>query len=166
MNRFQRPTIFQLNIEGFTASKMNILYYLVLQFEALIIIYNYFFSKYFDLDFFCICAKLFLYSFSSSAFLSLHLYQSKIDPDDRYFLVAWVMSTSVTAFKYDRLKPNLLKRKGIYLSTYPTFQQRSSNRQTSFFKMRQCLERTRMTCYNVPFSGNIVTSQEDTLFSS
>ena len=37
-NKFQRPAIFQLNIKGLTASKTNILYYLTLQSEALIIL--------------------------------------------------------------------------------------------------------------------------------
>ena len=37
-NKFRRPTILQLNIEGLTASKMNVLYYLALQFEALVIL--------------------------------------------------------------------------------------------------------------------------------
>ena len=37
-NKFQRPTILQLNIEDLTASKMNILHYLALQSEALVII--------------------------------------------------------------------------------------------------------------------------------
>ena len=36
-NKFQRPTILQLNIEGFIASKMNVLHYLALQSEALVI---------------------------------------------------------------------------------------------------------------------------------
>ena len=36
--KFRRPTILQLNIEGLTASKMNVLHYLALQFEALIIL--------------------------------------------------------------------------------------------------------------------------------
>ena len=35
---FGRPTILQLNIEGLTASKMNILHYLAMQSEALIIL--------------------------------------------------------------------------------------------------------------------------------
>ena len=35
-NKFRRPTILQLNIEGFTASKMNVLYYLAMQSEALV----------------------------------------------------------------------------------------------------------------------------------
>ena len=37
-NKFRRPTIFQLNIEGITASKMNILYHLALQSQVLIIL--------------------------------------------------------------------------------------------------------------------------------
>ena len=37
-NKFRRPTILQLNIEDLTASKMNILHYLALQSEALVII--------------------------------------------------------------------------------------------------------------------------------
>ena len=37
-NKFQRPTILQLNIEGLTASKMNVLHYLALQSEALVIL--------------------------------------------------------------------------------------------------------------------------------
>ena len=37
-NKFRRPTIFQLNIEGLTASKMNVLHYLALQSEALVIL--------------------------------------------------------------------------------------------------------------------------------
>ena len=36
--KFRRRTIFQLNIEFFTASKMNVLHYLALQFEALVIL--------------------------------------------------------------------------------------------------------------------------------
>ena len=37
-NKFQKPTIPQLNIEGLTATKMNVLYYLALQFEVLVIL--------------------------------------------------------------------------------------------------------------------------------
>ena len=37
-NKFRRPTIFQLNIEGLTASKMNVLHHLVMQSEALVIL--------------------------------------------------------------------------------------------------------------------------------
>ena len=37
-NKFQRPTFLQLNIEGLTASKMNVLHYLALQSEALVIL--------------------------------------------------------------------------------------------------------------------------------
>ena len=37
-NKFRRPTIFQLNIEDLTASKMNVLHYLALQSEALAIL--------------------------------------------------------------------------------------------------------------------------------
>ena len=37
-NKFQRPTILQLNIEGLTASNMKILHHLTLQSEALIIL--------------------------------------------------------------------------------------------------------------------------------
>ena len=37
-NKFQRPTIFQLNIEDLTASNMNVLHYLALQSEALVIL--------------------------------------------------------------------------------------------------------------------------------
>ena len=37
-NKFWRPTILQLNIEGFTASKMNVLHHLTMQFEALVIL--------------------------------------------------------------------------------------------------------------------------------
>ena len=36
-NKFRRPTILQLNIEGFTASKMNVFRYLAMQSEALVI---------------------------------------------------------------------------------------------------------------------------------
>ena len=37
-NKFQRLTILQLNIEGLTASKMNVLHQLAMQFEALVIL--------------------------------------------------------------------------------------------------------------------------------
>ena len=37
-NKFRRPTILQLNIEGLTASIMNILHYLAMQSEALVIL--------------------------------------------------------------------------------------------------------------------------------
>ena len=37
-NKFRRPTILQLNIKGFTASKMNVLYHLAMQSEALVIL--------------------------------------------------------------------------------------------------------------------------------
>ena len=37
-NKFQRPTILQLNIEGLTTSKINVLHYLALQSEALVIL--------------------------------------------------------------------------------------------------------------------------------
>ena len=36
--KFQRPAILQLNIEGLTASKMNVLHHLAVQFEALVIL--------------------------------------------------------------------------------------------------------------------------------
>ena len=38
VNKFRRPAILQLNIEGFTASKMNVLHHLAVQFEALVIL--------------------------------------------------------------------------------------------------------------------------------
>ena len=38
VNKFQRPSIFQLNIEGLTASKMSVLHHLALQCEALVIL--------------------------------------------------------------------------------------------------------------------------------
>ena len=37
-NKFSRPTILQLNIEGLTARMINVLHYLALQFEALVIL--------------------------------------------------------------------------------------------------------------------------------
>ena len=37
-NKFRRPTILQLNIEGLSASKMNVLHHLAMQSEALVII--------------------------------------------------------------------------------------------------------------------------------
>ena len=37
-NKFRRPTILQLNIEGLTASKMNVLHHFAMQFEALVIL--------------------------------------------------------------------------------------------------------------------------------
>ena len=37
-NKFRRPTILQLNIEGLTASKMNVLHHLAVQSEALVIL--------------------------------------------------------------------------------------------------------------------------------
>ena len=37
-NKFLRPTILQLNIEGLTASKINILHHLSLEFEAIVIL--------------------------------------------------------------------------------------------------------------------------------
>ena len=38
VNKFRRPTILQLNIEGLTASKMNVLHHLAMQSEALVIL--------------------------------------------------------------------------------------------------------------------------------
>ena len=38
VNKFRRPTVLQLNIEGLTASKMNALHYFAVQYEALIIL--------------------------------------------------------------------------------------------------------------------------------
>ena len=37
-NKFRRPTILQLNIEGLTASKINVLHHLAMQSEALVIL--------------------------------------------------------------------------------------------------------------------------------
>ena len=37
-NKFRKPTVLQLNIEGLTASKMNVLHRLAMQFEALVIL--------------------------------------------------------------------------------------------------------------------------------
>ena len=37
-NKFRRPTILQLNIEGFTASKINVLHHLAMHSEALVIL--------------------------------------------------------------------------------------------------------------------------------
>ena len=37
-NKFRRPTILQLNIEDFTASKMKVLHHLAMQSEALVIL--------------------------------------------------------------------------------------------------------------------------------
>ena len=38
VNKFRRPTILQLNIQGLTASKMNVLHHLAMQSEALVIL--------------------------------------------------------------------------------------------------------------------------------
>ena len=38
VNKFRWPAILQLNIEGLTASKMNVLHHLAVQFEALVIL--------------------------------------------------------------------------------------------------------------------------------
>ena len=38
INAFRRPTILQLNIEGLTGSKMNVLHHLAVQHEALVIL--------------------------------------------------------------------------------------------------------------------------------
>ena len=38
VNKFRRPAILQLNIEGLTASEMNVLHHLAVQFEALVIL--------------------------------------------------------------------------------------------------------------------------------
>ena len=38
VNTLRRPTILQLNVEGLTASKMNVLHHLALQHEALVIL--------------------------------------------------------------------------------------------------------------------------------
>ena len=38
VNKFRRPAILRLNIEGLTASKMNVLHHLAVQFEALVIL--------------------------------------------------------------------------------------------------------------------------------
>ena len=38
VKKFRRPTILQLNIEGLTASKMNVIHYLAMQSEALVIL--------------------------------------------------------------------------------------------------------------------------------
>ena len=37
-NKFRRPTILQLNIEGLTASKINVLHHLAMQSEAIVIL--------------------------------------------------------------------------------------------------------------------------------
>ena len=36
VNKFRRPAVLQLNIEGLAASKMNVLHHLAVQYEALI----------------------------------------------------------------------------------------------------------------------------------
>ena len=38
VNKFRRSAVLQLNIEGLTASKMNVLHHLVVQYEALVIL--------------------------------------------------------------------------------------------------------------------------------
>ena len=38
VDKFRRPTIFQLNIEGLTPSKMNVIHHLAMQYEALVIL--------------------------------------------------------------------------------------------------------------------------------
>ena len=38
LNKFRRPAFLQLNIEGLTASKMNLLHHLDVQYEALVIL--------------------------------------------------------------------------------------------------------------------------------
>ena len=38
VNKFRRPAVLQLNIEGLTASKMNVIHHLAMQYEALIIL--------------------------------------------------------------------------------------------------------------------------------
>ena len=40
VNKFRRPAVLQLNIEGLTASKMNALYHLAVQNEALVILFQ------------------------------------------------------------------------------------------------------------------------------
>ena len=44
----------------------------------------------------------------------LQMNQLLAEPDDRCFLAAWVVSTSVTAFKHGGPNPNLSKQKDIY----------------------------------------------------
>ena len=39
-NKFRRPAVLQLNIEGFTSSKMNVLHHLAVQYEALVILFH------------------------------------------------------------------------------------------------------------------------------
>ena len=38
VNKFRRPAVLQLNIEGLTASKMNVLHHFPAQYEALVIL--------------------------------------------------------------------------------------------------------------------------------
>ena len=38
VNKFRKPAVLQLNIEGLTASKINVLYYLAVQYKALVIL--------------------------------------------------------------------------------------------------------------------------------
>ena len=38
VNKFRRPAVLQLNIEGLTASKINVLHHLAVQYEALVIL--------------------------------------------------------------------------------------------------------------------------------
>ena len=38
VNKFRKPAVLQLNIEGLTASKMNVLHHLAVQYEALVIL--------------------------------------------------------------------------------------------------------------------------------
>ena len=38
VNKFRRPTVLQLNIEGLTAGKMNVFHYLAVQYQALVIL--------------------------------------------------------------------------------------------------------------------------------
>ena len=38
VNKFQRPTVLQLNIEGLTARKMNVLHHFSVQYETLVIL--------------------------------------------------------------------------------------------------------------------------------
>ena len=40
VNKFRRPAVLQLNIEGLTGSKMNVIHHLAVQYEALVILFQ------------------------------------------------------------------------------------------------------------------------------
>ena len=90
VNKFQKPAFLQLNIEGLTTSKMNVLHHLAVQYQALVIIFQ-------EKD--CTCAdKLIIpgFTLAGSSLNRKHCLATFVHDRRKWTLVAQSPATSET----------------------------------------------------------------------